>query len=439
MTISFDAWAEGNVAASHQEIEILPAAADSRLATVSPRLARELIHANKQGILRGLSFSPDGQRLAAGDASAGIIQIWDVASGKPLTRIETEKAQTERGGGRGIASFALSPDWQRLYAKKTSEVVVWDPQNGKQIYTLQDKRSGGIRSLMMSSDGNTLFTTGAGRSAAAVWDLATKQVRPVPGNQSFASGALSRDGKYFAAPVQGDDYYSTSIQVIDLATGKARTTIAVPQKLTRAYVTDFTPDGKLIRGALETYEEQLWQKWEKWQYVIKFWDAATGKEMASFPADDSETSYSQLAYSPDGKALAATRWTPRHGTRAEKLHANLRTGAKLFLQDIPGKRLQGVILQEDAVVGAIAFSPDSRWVAAVTQPHGRESGSDAGDADPVQQPRIHLVDTHTAQVRESLIAPPGHINALSFSPDGKTLATACVGKALLWDVTPAAK
>jgi WD40 repeat protein len=215
-----------------------------------------------------------------------------------------------------------------------------------------------------------------------------------------------------------------------------KTTISIPQKLTRAYVTDFTPDGKVIRGAIEIYEEELWQKWEKWQYITKFWDADTGKEIASFPAEESETSYSLLAYSPDGKTLAATRWTPRKGTRAEKLHANLRTGAKLFLLDTPGKRVQGIILEENAVVGAIAFSPDSSWVAAVTQPLGRSTGIEAGDVDNLPQARIHLVDAHTAQVRETLIAPPGHITALAFSPDGKTLASAGLGKVLLWSLTP---
>jgi WD40 repeat protein len=261
----------------------------------------------------------------------------------------------------------------------------------------------------------------------------------LPGNLSLSSGALSRDGKLFAGPVQGDDYYTSAIQVIDVATRQVRTTIAIPEKLARAYVTDFTPDGKLIRGAIEIYAEHLWQKWEKWQYITKFWDAATGKEVASFPAGEPETSYSLLAYSPDGKTLAATRWTPRKGTRAEKLHANLRTGAKLFLLNIPGKRVQGIILQEDAIVGAIAFSADSRWVAAVTQPRGKTAGFDGGDADNLSQARIHLVDARTAQVRDSLIAPPGHATALAFSPDGKTLASGGLGKVLLWTLTPSTK
>jgi WD40 repeat protein len=249
-------------------------------------------------------------------------------------------------------------------------------------------------------------------------------------NLSLASGVLSRDGKLFAC-IESEGFYSSAIQVIDLETRKVKTTIAMPSKLAHAYVTDFTPDGKALRGAIEIYEEHLWQKWENWQYTTKFWDVATGKEVTSISTDEPETTYTMASYSPDGKILAASRWTPRHGTRAEKLHAHLTTGAKVFLVDIPGKRTRGIILQDDAVVSAIAFSPDSQWVAVVTQPRGRE-GSEAGDGDSLSQPRIHLIDAHEAKVRESLIAPPGQISALSFSPDGQTLASAGPGKILIW-------
>jgi WD40 repeat protein len=433
VTVSFDAWKEAKVAAAQQELEVVAAAPDPKLAPASELLRGELILPRSKGTLQGLRFSPDGKRLVAADTAAGVIQIWDVASRKPLTSIAAGKTSTERGAGKGGgAAFALSPDWQRLYAKSGSGVGVWDPQSGRQIGTFQDKQSTGVRALLLSQGGNALITA-AGKAGALVWDTSTGKARPLPENLSLASGALSRDGKTFAA-VQSNGFYSSAIQVIDLETRKVKATIAMPHNLAHAYVTDFTPDGKILRGAIETYEEHLWQKWEKWNYTTKFWDAATGKEVASFPTDEPETTFTKASYAPDGKTLAATRWTPRHGTRAEKLHAPLTNGAKLFLLDVPGKRTRGILLQKDAVVTAIAFSPDSRWVAAVTQTRGRGPDSEAGDGDPLPQPRIHLVDAQTAQVRETLVAPPGPITALSFSPDGRTLASSGLGKVLLWSL-----
>src|SRR5262245_34616862 len=99
VTISFDAWKQGNVAAAEQEMEIVAAAPDPKWAQVSSRLAGELTLPDKKGMLQGLRFSPDGKRLVAGDASAGVIQIWDVVNRKRLTRFETGKTNTERGGG----------------------------------------------------------------------------------------------------------------------------------------------------------------------------------------------------------------------------------------------------------------------------------------------------------------------------------------------------
>src|SRR5262245_25321618 len=233
VTVSFDAWKQGNVASIQQEMEIVPAAPDPQVATVSSQLQVELILPGKKGMLQGLRFSPDGKRLVAGDGAAGVIQIWDVANKKPLITIEAGKTTTDRGGERGGgASFALSPDWQRLYAKAGADVGVWDPQSGKQIDAFQDKQMSNVRSIMLSSNGSVLITT-AGRSGGMFWDTLSKKAQTLPENLSLTSGALSRDGKFFAS-VQSDGFYSSSIQVIDLETRKVKTTIAMPHKLAQA-------------------------------------------------------------------------------------------------------------------------------------------------------------------------------------------------------------
>jgi WD40 repeat protein len=435
VVVSFDAWKEGHVAPAHQEIDIVAAASNPKREATSPRLLAELIHPQKQSILGGLRFSPDGRRLLASASPSGVVPIWEVETGKVLTTIDTGPVETGRGNAARTALFSLSPAWTRLYAKKGPAVGVWDTETGRLMDTLQPESRRGVRSLIVSPDGKALITVENSRDAAGyLWDLAAKQARPLPKNLAAASGVFSRDGKLFAAPVPRDEFYTRAIQVIDVATLRVRTEITISQPYTRAYVTDFTPDGKLLLGAVEVYAEQLWQKWEQWQYTTKFWDVASGKEVASCAAEESETSYSLLQYSADGNTLAATRWTPRKGTRAEKLHANLRSGAKLYLLDVRAKQLRSIVLQDHAVVRAIAFHPDGKWVAAATQGGDRDAFTESTDFEGLPQPRIHLIEVASAQVRDTLVAPPGSCAALAFSPDGKTLASAGVGKVFLWNL-----
>jgi WD40 repeat protein len=81
------------------------------------------------------------------------------------------------------------------------------------------------------------------------------------------------------------------------------------------------------------------------------------------------------------------------------------------------------------------FSPDGRWLAAVTQVFPEElERSREPSAEDVAQPRIHLVEVATGEVRETLVAPQGFTTSLCFSPDGKTLASGGHGRVDLWDV-----
>jgi WD40 repeat protein len=65
----------------------------------------------------GLTFSPDGKRLAVG--GFGTIRVWEVG---------TEKASWQFNGHRGqVTGLAFSPDGKRLAsAGEDSTVLVWD-------------------------------------------------------------------------------------------------------------------------------------------------------------------------------------------------------------------------------------------------------------------------------------------------------------------------
>jgi hypothetical protein len=63
---------------------------------------------------------------------------------------------------------------------------------------------------------------------------------------------------------------------------------------------------------------------------------------------------------------------------------------------------------------------------------------DAAVRDPavtdLPQPRIHLIDAATGEIRETLVSPQCFAISAAFSPDGKTLATSGEGRVLLWDL-----
>jgi WD40 repeat protein len=126
----------------------------------------------------GVAFSPDGKLLAlcASDDSnfraPGGIKIWDLA------------ANREREGFAGAKVSALavafSPDGKLLAsASPTSPAVnVWDVKSGKLVTKIQD--SAAVRHLAFSPDGK-LLATGHGRTArrgdgsVQIWDTTTWQ------------------------------------------------------------------------------------------------------------------------------------------------------------------------------------------------------------------------------------------------------------------------
>jgi WD40 repeat protein len=89
VSISFDTWKDGKVGATRHDVPVVAPRGGLKLETVSPRLRRELIHPHKTATLVDLRFSPDGRQLIAGDDPGGVVMLWDVESGRQLTRIDT--------------------------------------------------------------------------------------------------------------------------------------------------------------------------------------------------------------------------------------------------------------------------------------------------------------------------------------------------------------
>src|SRR5262249_3405559 len=138
----------------------------------------------------------------------------------------------------------------------------------------------------------------------------------------------------------------------------------------------FSPDGStLASGSAD--------------HTIKFWEPATTRELASFPAHEA-SSVLDMAFSPDGRLLASGGVGYIH------------------LREMPGGRPATYLSGEMHLVWkSLAFSPDSALLAT-----GDIGWGESGEATLWEVTRGRAVARrHEAKVWD-----------VAFAPDGKTLA-----------------
>lgn len=166
----------------------------------------------------------------------------------------------------------------------------------------------------------------------------------------------------------------------------------------------FSPDGKLLAATTENMEANA-------NLVsISLWDRATGKRLRQFAA--SKRPPFTFIFAPDGKTLATQDergaihlWDVGTGKELRRIAA----GGMVFETTPTG---QGLILGSGLV-----FSPDGKAVAA--------RGADKA---------IHLWETVTGKELRKFPAGPEDVAPLAFSRDGKMLATSAKKMIRFWDV-----
>jgi WD40 repeat protein len=442
VTVSFDAWKEGEVASTRHDVSIL-LPKSVKLATVSPGLIRELIHPNKSTTLHGIRFTADGKRVIAGDYPGGIVALWDVETGKRMTTIETGY------GYRGSADyFFITPDWKTLYVasegKRNYEKVEkdgkpeihwqydgsirsWNLDTGALLRTFRHNPPRYISSMRLSGDGSKFVTSewlpgirDDDAFASSLWDANTGKFINLGRIETY--GRFAPDGKSLVGTTRDKDGYSASLVFLDAVTGKPKQSIPVTDKSTRAHITDFSPNAKWMLVGYQTFDKAKGYRY--WQYRLDVLESATGKKVASLVGDPDDHLYA--SFSPDSQTIAAN---------------NSRTKErKLRIFSVPENRVVrtislGTAPEGELILAAIdpIFSPDGKHLALATQmfPDTREDL----DALDVPQPRVLLFDVKSGALRETLVLPQGFSRAACFSPDGRTLAIGGHGRILLWDVT----
>jgi RNA polymerase sigma factor (sigma-70 family) len=230
-----------------------------------------------QAWLTFMAYSTDGKTLMTG-ASDRNIRSWDMATGKLLREF---KAHQERG-----RSVDLSVD-HKLLATGSHEGMIhlWDPATGKEIRQF-GQHQGPVQSVALSPDGK-LLASGGKDSEIRIWDvLRGEELRLCPGHQQEISFVtFSPDGKMLAsASADG------TVRLWDVATGKELRKLLEEGNGDFIEVAVFSPNGKLLAtGGISK--------------PIRLFDVATGKLVRQI--EDYQGTIARIAFSPDGRSLAA--------------------------------------------------------------------------------------------------------------------------------------
>jgi WD40 repeat protein len=412
--------------------------------------------------VNGLSFSPDSKVLATGD-NLGWLRLWEATSGKELP-----------GGGKQpepITGLTYTGKEKELIAAGLGQTVrLWDTSSGKEVrrFRVGSRVEG---RLAISPDGAT-FAVGCDGAFIRLWDTATgkERLRFAAADSLIECLVFSPDARTLASG-------GASLALWDIGTGKQLRTWGTGP-LCGASSVAFSPDGKVLVSA-------------HYDWRVHLWDTATGKELQAREghiapirdlacsadgkqiatgADDAVwlwapdgrplrrfskgSHFSAVAFSPDGKLLAAG--------------GQHRRGISIWETET-GKEAQEVVL-EDVPFGAglawrgcssLAFSPDGKWLASghrntnslslwdrKGQGPPRELIGHTGPVETVafaadgmtlasggRDTKVRLWDPVTGKQRACFEGHENWVGAVVFSPDGRLLASAVHDSGVrIWDI-----
>ena len=348
------------------------------------RTGKELDLLTRHSPIYSIAYSPDGRTLAAADMLN--VFLWDTDTRKYKTAL----IAATKDMFFTINSIAYSPDGTTLATAGGTEAYLWDANTGEHEVTLIE-HAHGIHSLMYSPDGKTLATT-TGDYTVLLWDTDTrKRKATLRGHtNSINSVAYSPEGETIATA--SSDH---TVRLWNASTGKNKKKLE--DHAGWALSVTYSPDGTTLATAIGS-KGQLW-------------DANTGENKITLKGHlfGSWGYIYSVVYSPDGKTIAT----------ASK-------GEVRFWDAETGKNT-GTLKGHMGPADFVTYSPDGKTIAtAIGSPHHRRK-------DEIIFLWNAITGVHKEDCKNSKKEVFGFVKSLTYSPDGKTIATAIGNEVHFWN------
>lgn len=304
-----------------------------------------------------ITFSPDGELVAAGGYNDYALRVWEVTSGQERYRLE--------GHHSWVWSVAFSPDGQLLASGNADgTVTLWNIVDGSEITTLGGGDGGWISSVAFSPEGQWLAAVGL-PGILQVWEVSTgRELQRQP--QSWHSVVFSPDGALIATGTNYSLYGPDEISIRDAADGSE--ILRLGGHALGIWDLAFSPDGQRLASASHD--------------KIVIWDMAEGRQITSL------SGYMGVGDSEWGDDLAVSTSMVAAGFYGTPM-----------LWDI--KTRQPIKSLGDSDVRSIEFSPDGQLLAL---------GYDG---------YVEVWEVASDRKRYTLEGYVGGITSLVFSPDGQ--------------------
>ena len=289
---------------------------------------------------------------------------------------EGAKARLGKGYAGGLK---FSADGNRLMVENSVGVWVYDAHSGVTLDLIAGNLSD---SLALSPDGRTVAGWGPD-DKVCLWHIADSE------NKVTLSGDTSKVRRMTFSPdsrtVAGGTL-DNEVILWDVASGVRKATLLGHTRSISSLA--FSPDGRTLASG-------------SWDETVRLWDVETRAHKGTLTTHTK--GISNVRFSPDGRTFVSSSSNED----------------KVILWDVDTWQQKAAV---DTDINCFALSPDSSTLA---------TGSWWG--------ALHLWDVASGAHKVEFMGHLSTISSLTFSPDGKTLASGGDDKLYLWDVASGAR